>query len=461
MKYFISLLTAIASTFAVLANAAEIKYESIPLPNEKFVNVIVFSGEVIETDAIRFRRLIDAQDSISAVIFENSPGGDLEAGIEIGKLVREQRLPTVALGYCASACGLAWLGGDYLLSVGEEVAGFHAVYVADMQVSSSGNAIVGGYLSKLGYGQNIIRFATEAQPEGLSKLSSRDARLMGLKVRFVSALPEVVAFVPHFSSKVAIEKKEFFKTPIEPTEKKRIDVEEDAEQQLWSAALAHKDQRLIEAYITLYPNGRFREQAEVLLISFKTEDDVATKKWYFAGFSGLDFWGGDLSSKGIEVETVKDCANICLANTECKLFTYNARFKTCFPKATIEIGVKDGNAFSGVIYSAVAKQGKKPPPPVVKAEFASENGVSFTGFRSPFVQPSKSIDTLDKCVRYCRSNQACDFLSYEARNSSGKQCKIWRNRIGGKKKSSSTVSFRKINEMMAPTTDIVELNESR
>lgn len=74
--------------------------------------VILFAGPIQRADTARMAALLDSAGAIREVRF-NSPGGSLEAGIEIGERIRAHRLATrVTSGaICASACVYAFLGG--------------------------------------------------------------------------------------------------------------------------------------------------------------------------------------------------------------------------------------------------------------------------------------------------------------------------------------------------------------
>lgn len=53
-----------------------------------------------------------ATEKISKVVFKNSGGGSFSWGLRVGKLIAEKKLTTVAEGICASACAIAFMGGE-------------------------------------------------------------------------------------------------------------------------------------------------------------------------------------------------------------------------------------------------------------------------------------------------------------------------------------------------------------
>src|SRR6185295_19370955 len=92
------------------------------------VNYITVQGDFVFGDEVKFISL--ALPLGRATVVFNSDGGDLRAGIEIGKAIRLKEFSTMVPvnGTCASACGLAWLAVLHkYIDVGARV-GFHAAY---------------------------------------------------------------------------------------------------------------------------------------------------------------------------------------------------------------------------------------------------------------------------------------------------------------------------------------------
>lgn len=123
----------------------------------------------------------------TALVGLMSPGGNLLAGIEIGKAIRLKGYMTAVPGdaTCASACALAWLGGRKRLMSRQARIGFHAAYVDDAgtnTVTGTGNALVGAYLNQLGLPTGAIIFVTSASPDGMTWLSAANAQKVGLEV---------------------------------------------------------------------------------------------------------------------------------------------------------------------------------------------------------------------------------------------------------------------------------------
>ncbi len=65
-----------------------------------------------------------------AVVVFNSSGGNLVAGLEIGRAIRLKSFDTVVVDgqICASACAFAWLGGRTRYMATNASIAFHAAY---------------------------------------------------------------------------------------------------------------------------------------------------------------------------------------------------------------------------------------------------------------------------------------------------------------------------------------------
>lgn len=186
----IALAAAIALGTAVPAAAATIEVETTRIDGTE-VSFIIVAGDLEYGDELRFADLAIRLPE-AAVLF-SSPGGNLQAGIEIGRAIRLKGFATMAgeAYSCASACALAWLAGTPRYMSEDRAVGFHAATLADDPVraaDSVGNALVGAYLNQLGMTPRAIAYMTEAQPDGMQWLTFADAEAVGIEV--VALTPE-------------------------------------------------------------------------------------------------------------------------------------------------------------------------------------------------------------------------------------------------------------------------------
>ncbi|MBS7811327.1 hypothetical protein [Roseococcus pinisoli] len=160
-------------------------------------NIIVISGPIMEETEAAFPLAL-AQAGARPLVFLDSPGGIIQSGVAIGRLIRARGLQTVVpnRSICFSACGLIWLAGEERwLGEGARV-GFHAASTAPPRgrgagrVSSSGNALVGAYLGQLGLNDFQIGVLTEASPGRMLELNSlRPGQLAELGIAYRRGMP--------------------------------------------------------------------------------------------------------------------------------------------------------------------------------------------------------------------------------------------------------------------------------
>jgi hypothetical protein len=168
------------------AIAATINVQSVPIGGGNNITVIAVEGEMLEGDQQRFADAAIRTDT--AIVMLNSPGGSLEAGIEIGKAIRIKGFETlVSTGFsCASACALAWLGGRVRFMAAGSTVGFHAASSSTdptQAADSVGNALVGAYLNQLGLPNAAIAYITQPQPNDIRWLTFDDAERLGIDVK--------------------------------------------------------------------------------------------------------------------------------------------------------------------------------------------------------------------------------------------------------------------------------------
>ena len=181
----IILLAACILITVAFRSAHSASIEVVKLNNE--LDLISIDGPIEYRDDVEFR--LKSFGSKKAIVALISPGGNLDAGLSIGKQIRTSGYSTlVGAKLCASACALAWLGGERRYMTSNANIGFHAAYISQnnfARESGMGNALVGSYLAKLGLGDDAIIFITSAPPEYLNWLDFRSAQQIGIDVLLV------------------------------------------------------------------------------------------------------------------------------------------------------------------------------------------------------------------------------------------------------------------------------------
>ncbi|HUO23278.1 MAG TPA: hypothetical protein VMU59_12240 [Caulobacteraceae bacterium] len=151
---------------------------------------ISISGDIVNGDAEKFNAL--AATNANAIVFLDSAGGQIVPAMEIGKTIKLREYPTIVYkgSTCASACALIWLAGnDRVIYTGARV-GFHASYqdVGGKLIEvGTGNALVGHYLSQLGFDERAVIFVTSAAPSDISWLSEESETASDISFRRLTA----------------------------------------------------------------------------------------------------------------------------------------------------------------------------------------------------------------------------------------------------------------------------------
>lgn len=138
-------------------------------------------------------------------------------------------------------------------------------------------------------------------------------------------------------------------------------------------------------------------------------------------YSGLDFYGNDISSERAEDAVL--CATSCMTNSQCVAFTFNAnpnltRGPNCFLKSGIDRLEAYEEAFSGVFLPA----GNTPAVSYSigaidpTQDVLARQGLTGTDFGS---SPERGIDSPGECRMACVDENACHAFTYDSRL---KQC---------------------------------------
>jgi hypothetical protein len=147
-----------------------------------FVDVI---GKIGDGDFETFKEKTDRIHPKKLVIVTlMSQGGLIDPAMQIGELVLKRGMTTFVPGdrTCASACTLIWAAG-FPRTVGDTPQiGFHAAWDESTgRESGAGNAVMGAYLSNLGFGYKAIYFMTRRGPTSLEWLPPDVAKERGIK----------------------------------------------------------------------------------------------------------------------------------------------------------------------------------------------------------------------------------------------------------------------------------------
>ena len=156
----------IAALLALSAPAAAAEFVPTKLPDGR--PAIEMRGEITSGNDFDFLVALHDHPEIKTVVFD-SPGGLIRPALQIGTYIHERGLSTAVLpsAVCASACAYIWLGADHRYLAHGAHLGFHGVYGDDgatLTMTGSGNGMVGAYMARLGYSDDVVALATMAKP---------------------------------------------------------------------------------------------------------------------------------------------------------------------------------------------------------------------------------------------------------------------------------------------------------
>jgi hypothetical protein len=169
-------LVAILVTLFLVAIPAKADVALWPRPVPGWTVIQVY-GEIKEGDLATFQRYTENVNPDVTLVIVTGHGGNLLAGIGMGVLVHLKKLIVGVMRMCSSSCALMWIGGEtgrkFLYQNRPGVVTLLCFHQASDKTeqntvlrapSGPGNALISKYLADLGYNQDMIKWATTADP---------------------------------------------------------------------------------------------------------------------------------------------------------------------------------------------------------------------------------------------------------------------------------------------------------
>jgi hypothetical protein len=177
---------------------------------------------------------------------------------------------------------------------------------------------------------------------------------------------------------------------------------------------------------------------------------------HLALYGGLDFYGSDLSSP--RTKDAVECASMCLRETECLAFTFNAnprltRGPNCFLKGGVERLEAYTDAMSGVFLGPESGEAITYSIGAIDPtqDVLPRKGLSGQDFVS---SPERGITSPGACRMACVDDSACRAFTYDARV---KQCFL-KHSVGTAFASSKMTSGIKRGATFPPL-EVIDLSE--
>ena len=153
---------------------------------------LVYLDGRIDPDAPR--RLSEALDGVDGkiAVWLNSPGGNLFAGMQLGRIIRQHGAATHIIDYrtlrpgtCYSACAMTFLGGVYRFN---DKGARYGVHRASLLTGPSGevdlgqhlSTAIGDYIREMGVDPRLLDLCLKAGRDEMYVLSLRQARDLGV-----------------------------------------------------------------------------------------------------------------------------------------------------------------------------------------------------------------------------------------------------------------------------------------
>ena len=138
-------------------------------------------------------RLIKALDGVNGkiAVWLNSPGGNLFAGMQLGRIIRMHGASTHIINYrtilpgeCYSACSLAFLGGVYRFNDNGARYGVHRASVGpttgDVDLGQNLSAAIRSYIQEMRVDARLFDLWIKAGPDEMYLLSQQEAEDLGV-----------------------------------------------------------------------------------------------------------------------------------------------------------------------------------------------------------------------------------------------------------------------------------------
>lgn len=186
MKYLIFALFLIMNT----AEAATIKLRDVTF-NDKTEQWIIVKGAIQNGDLERFLSAVTSGDKISTVWLD-SPGGSANEGLAIARIIHELKFNTYVHenSRCDSICSIMFLSGKRKLVTDTSKIGIHSAHNRNTGAKDAdANTVIGWYMGKLGYPEELLVLWVRTKPDSLIDLNDGPNKIMRLGFERVDPVP--------------------------------------------------------------------------------------------------------------------------------------------------------------------------------------------------------------------------------------------------------------------------------
>ena len=139
-------------------------------------------------------RLSEALEGVEGkiAVWLNSPGGNLFAGMQLGRIIRTHGASTHIIDYrtlrpgqCYSACAMTFLGGVYRFTDDKARYGVHRASLlvgpaGELDLGHDLSSAIGGYIREMGVDPRLLDLCLKAGRDEMYVLSPQEAKALGV-----------------------------------------------------------------------------------------------------------------------------------------------------------------------------------------------------------------------------------------------------------------------------------------
>jgi hypothetical protein len=174
---------------AALAISSTAQAASITTDNRwaPMVPHIYIDGEIVPGDARAFAAVAATIPNI-ALVFLDSPGGEVHEAVAIGRMIRAKGYLTVVDRHPQNAaCAIIWLAGTHCIIRRNSILIFHRARNLNGSEAPDADQYVATYLRDLGYNDVVINYVMRAAPSEAPLTMEWHVKLLGIAYQIVPA----------------------------------------------------------------------------------------------------------------------------------------------------------------------------------------------------------------------------------------------------------------------------------
>ena len=191
-----SMIAAACSLLALATGSAQAATFSVDKgDHNRKLNFITITGRIEYGDNNKLLKILKNDKTLAGddtVVMLASRGGNVDAGVKMGLMIRARELRTYVPNdeVCASICAAMWLAGKTKLAGETSEIGFHAPFFAiratngDLKAAKTspwGMAFMAKYYDELGLDRATAKFLLSTPSADIYWLTIADAEKMGIK----------------------------------------------------------------------------------------------------------------------------------------------------------------------------------------------------------------------------------------------------------------------------------------